>query len=180
MDMCKKMAKFDKIDELDDKMTDKKWRDMKNMDFWEKLEFWQEKYKTWDNEDDKMKAMVCSNAFTSTFLSNFNFRVLIFVLQKNMCILITEDEKKTEYKERAQKAGLKDDEFKPMADMMWKMRSAKSIGEEKSIMVTIRIMFSICTFIKFFLFSFETIDEPLRQIGARRYDAYVVSRSRYR
>lgn len=54
-------------------------------------------------------------------------------LQKNMCIMITEDAKKKDYVDLAKKAGLKEEEWQPMANMIWKMKLAKSMEQRKMI-----------------------------------------------
>lgn len=44
---------------MSDKVGDKKWSDIKDADFSTRWAFWNDKYMTWDCEEDKMKAMVC-------------------------------------------------------------------------------------------------------------------------
>lgn len=52
-----------------------------------------------------------------------------------MCIIVTEDAKKQQYIELAKKAGLKEAQWQPTADLFWDLRSTNSTGEKKSILV---------------------------------------------
>lgn len=54
-----------------------------------------------------------------------------------MCILVSEDTHKKKYLDRANRAGLKDDQLKPMADLLWDMKVSKKIGEAKAKLVWI-------------------------------------------
>lgn len=67
MQKCEKFAKFEKIDEMDDKMDDKKWKDMKGEDFDKKMDFWQKKYMAWEKDEDKMKALVCFQLYVYAY-----------------------------------------------------------------------------------------------------------------
>lgn len=53
-----KLAHFDQINELNERVGDKKWSDVKNADFTTKWEFWNDKYTTWECEHGKMVALV--------------------------------------------------------------------------------------------------------------------------
>lgn len=107
---CMKLADFDKIDELKEYVGDKKWSDVKDKDFATKREFWADKYKQWDCEMGKMKAL------------------------KNMCIVITEHEQKKEFVDVAKEVGLKEEQFEPTARMIWEFKVAKEPGTQKSIL----------------------------------------------
>lgn len=61
-----------------------------------------------------------------------------------MCIVVTEDVKKKAYMETAQKAGLKESQWLPTADLVWKILSASSAGEKKSILVRVVDHFFSC------------------------------------
>lgn len=52
------LAHFEHINELNEHIGDKKWTDVKNSDLTTKLEFWNDKYMTWDCEQGKMMALV--------------------------------------------------------------------------------------------------------------------------
>lgn len=54
-----------------------------------------------------------------------------------MCIIVTEDAKKKAYMDTAKKAGLKEQQWGPTADLVWKIRTANATGEKKSILVRI-------------------------------------------
>ncbi|XP_031636423.1 uncharacterized protein LOC116349225 [Contarinia nasturtii] len=110
LDKCLKLANFDKVNELNDRVGDKKWKDVKDTDFTTKWEFWNDKYITWSCEHGKMMAL------------------------KNICIVVTEDLKKKKYTELAKSAGYKETQWKPIADMVWEMASSNSTGLKKSIL----------------------------------------------
>lgn len=65
-----------------------------------------------------------------------------------MCILITEDAKKKTFVDQAKSAGMKDDESKVMANIMWKMMGAATTAQQKEILVR----FNICDSIRFTCF----------------------------
>lgn len=52
-----------------------------------------------------------------------------------MCILITEDSKKKEFMDQAKRAGLKDDQLVPIADLLWTMEGTESMAYRTSILV---------------------------------------------
>lgn len=58
-----------------------------------------------------------------------------------MCIIITENERKQKYIEYAKKAGLKEAQWQPTADLFWILRNTNSTGEKKSILVRLIIGF---------------------------------------
>lgn len=62
---------------------------------------------------------------------------LIYALQKNMCIIVTEAAKKTEWMKHAEQAGYNYTLWKPMADLVWEMATTNSTGKKKSILVRI-------------------------------------------
>lgn len=63
------------------------------------------------------------------------------IQQKNMCIIITENARKEKYIEFAKKAGLKEAQWQPTADLFWIIRNTNSTGERKSILVSLIINF---------------------------------------
>jgi len=107
LDKCMELAHFDHINELNEHVGDKKWTDVKNADFTTKWDFWNEKYMTWECEQGKMMAL------------------------KNMCIVVTEDAKKKQWMDDAKTAGYKEAQWKPIADLVWKIVTTNSTGEKK-------------------------------------------------
>jgi len=110
LDKCMELAHFDHINELNEHVGDKKWTDVKNADFTTKWDFWNDKYMTWECEQGKMMAL------------------------KNMCIVVTEDAKKKQWMDDAKTAGYKEAQWKPIADLVWKIVTTNSTGEKKSIL----------------------------------------------
>lgn len=61
--------------------------------------------------------------------------MLGFSLQKNMCIVVTEDAMKAKWMDNAKTAGYKEAQWKPIADLLWEMHTANTTGLKKSILV---------------------------------------------
>lgn len=52
-----------------------------------------------------------------------------------MCIIVTEDAKKKQWMDNAKTAGYKEAQWKPIADILWEMRTTNSTGAAKSVLV---------------------------------------------
>jgi len=113
---CKMLAKDMKIDDIPEpesltKEIRMKWDDVKDeKHMMPKMKFWSTKYKIWDDEELKMKAM------------------------KNWCVMMVENAERDEMKETAKEAGLSGEDMKNMVDLMMLLKNAKGISEEKMMM----------------------------------------------
>lgn len=134
------MANSDKINELNELVGEKKWSEVKDKDISEKLDFWNEKYMMWTCEEGKMKAIVCQKNTLLITKEKITYLNILHIFstnsfQKNMCILVSEDKHKKKYLDRANRAGMKEDQLKPMADLLWDMKVSKKVGEAKARLV---------------------------------------------
>ena len=79
VEKCTKFAQFDHLDELNDKVGDIKWSDIKYKSPLEKLDYWNEQYMTLTCEHAKMKILVRLNHSNPIFIQ-FSLIEIAFLL----------------------------------------------------------------------------------------------------